>query len=145
MEPFMASAMGHLVAVTMLTVLFLTDGHAQIGAPSSSGPVSRTDISGIWFDSQLMSSRASIVQNGNEFSVTGTGVPEDGPLVGVQFSLSGNGHITGTSLDLNYSFHFQTGAAGVGHCSGVLRKDDVIAWHCRDSNAFESKPTWIRQ
>jgi len=141
----MRKTTGRLTAVAVFTLLAGAYGNAQIGTPTSPGPVSRTDLSGNWFDSQLMSSKVSIVQNGNEFSVTGTGVPEDGPLVGVEFALSGNGHIAGTSLDLNYSFKFQTGPSGVGHCSGVLRKDEVIAWHCKDSNAFESRPTWIRQ
>jgi hypothetical protein len=142
----MRKTTGRLMALAVFTLFAGANGYAQIGTPTSPGAGSRTDISGNWFDSQLMSSRVGIVQNGSEFSITGTGVPDDGPLVGVEFTVSGNGHIAGTSLDLNYSFKFQTGPGGVGHCSGVLRKgDEVIAWRCKDSNAFESRPTWIRQ
>jgi hypothetical protein len=139
----MANAIGCLMAAAIFTLLSVTDDHAQSGTPSSPWTITRTDISGTWFDSQLMTAKTSVVQHGSEFSATGSGVPDDGPLVGVEFTPSGNGHIAGTSLDMNYSFKFRNGASGVGHCTGVLRKDDVIAWHCKDSNKFESKPTWI--
>jgi len=102
-------------------------------------------ISGDWFDAQISSSKIHVSQNGNEFSFTGNAVAESGSLIGVGFNVFGKGHIAGNSLDTNWSAKFDNGLSVVGHCSGVSRKDGVIAWRCKDSKAVESSPVWIRE
>jgi hypothetical protein len=102
------------------------------------------DISGTWFAADLATSNITVIQNGILFSFTGTAVAEDPPLVGVRFDSSGTGHINGNSLELNYSAKFATGASVTGHCSGILRRPDVIAWRCRDNNNAQFRPIWIK-
>jgi hypothetical protein len=108
---------------------------------SAQAPVS---ISGNWFDPQLSTSKIHILQAGNEFSLTGSAVVETGPLAGVAFDLSGSGEIIGNSLELNFSARFNNGLSVFGHCSGISRRDGLIALRCKDNNSFESTPTWIR-
>jgi hypothetical protein len=108
---------------------------AQAGAPN---------ISGNWFDASLSTSTITIVQNGSEISYTATAVAEDPPFAGMTFNVFGTGHLIGNALDSNFSAKIQNGVSVTGHCSGTLRRPDVIAWHCRDNNNFESKPVWIR-
>lgn len=140
---------GAAKAIPIILAVLASVAASAVGAQTKPllllAQASATNISGNWFDSQLSSSQIQIVQNGSEFSFTASGVVEDGPLVGVGFDVTGNGHIIGNSLDLNFSTRFKNASSVVGHCSGVLRKDDVIAWHCRDSNSFDFRPTWIRQ
>jgi hypothetical protein len=114
---------------------------AQPAPASAPAPIS---ISGNWFDPQLSTSKIHISQAGNKFSLTGSAVVETGPLVGVGFDVSGRGEITGNSLELNYNARFNNGLSVLGHCSGVSRRDGLIAWRCKDNNSFESTPTWIR-
>jgi hypothetical protein len=102
------------------------------------------NISGNWFDASLSTSTITIVQNGSEISYTATAVAEDPPFAGMTVDVSGTGHLIGNALDSNFSFHFQNGVSSTGHCSGILRKPDVIAWHCRDNNNFVNRPVWIR-
>jgi hypothetical protein len=138
-----ANAMPIILAV--LASLSVSAVRAQTKPLLLLAKASAADISGNWFDSQLANSHINIVQSGAEFSYTADGVIDDGPAIGIGFDVTGNGHIQGISLDVSYSAKFRNGSAVTGHCSGVLRRDDVIAWHCRDSNAFDFKPTWIRQ
>jgi hypothetical protein len=104
------------------------------------------DFSGSWVDSQLKISKIQIAQNGSDFSFRGSAVAEDGQLAGVGFDNFGRGTITGNSLDLTYSARFHNGVSATGHCSGVSRRDGLIAWRCKNSNsrAFFT-PTWIRK
>jgi hypothetical protein len=102
------------------------------------------DISGNWFAADLSTSNITVTQNGTQFSFTATAVAEDPPNAGVRFDVSGTGHINGNSLDTNFSLRFPTGAPVTGHCSGVLRRPDVMSWRCKDNNNFDSKPVWIR-
>jgi hypothetical protein len=102
------------------------------------------NISGNWFDAALSTSTITIVQNGSEISYTATAVAEEPPFAGMTFRVSGTGHLIGNALDSNFSVDIQNGVHATGHCSGTLRRPDVIAWHCRDNNNFESKPVWIR-
>jgi hypothetical protein len=142
---FSGAAKAIPIILAISASLFASAVRAQTKPLLLLAQASATNISGNWFDSQLSTSQIQIVQNGSEFSFTASGVLEDGAVVGVGFDMAGNGHVIGNSLDLNYSARLKNGASVIGHCSGVLRKDDVIAWHCRDSNSFDFRPTWIRQ
>jgi uncharacterized caspase-like protein len=103
------------------------------------------NFSGNWIDTQVASSKIQVTQNGSVFSVTGNAVGEDPPIVGIGFVMSGNGRITGTSFDLSYTAKFQNGVSVAGHCTGVLRREGVIAWRCKDNNSIEYRSTWIRE
>jgi hypothetical protein len=130
-QPAPASNYSAAAAVTVPTTALL----AQAAA---------TAISGNWFDATLSSSNITITQHGTQFSYTGTAVAEDPPFAGVPLDGSGAGHINGNSLDLDFRTIFQTGALFTGHCSGVLRRPDVMSWRCRDNNNVEFKLVWIR-
>jgi hypothetical protein len=113
---------------------------ADPGAPATR-PV---NISGHWSDPQSPSAKAEVTQVGNEFSVKGSGMIEKGPLAGLRFNSVASGQITGNALTLGYVSHFANGSSVKGFCSGISRKDGIIAWTCKDSNSFEFTPTWIK-
>lgn len=119
---------------------------AAVTAPTKAllAQATATDISGTWFDASLATSTITIVQNGSTISYTATAVLEDPPFAGMTLNGSGTGHLIGNALDVDYSARIQSGASATGHCSGILRRPDVIAWHCRDSNNADFRPVWIR-
>jgi hypothetical protein len=130
---------------TMLLILAgLSAVAVTVPTTASLAQAAATDISGNWFAADLSTSNIIITQHGTQFSFTATAVAEDPPIAGVGFNSSGTGHINGNSLDTNFSTHFQSGASVTGHCSGVLRRPDVISWRCTDNNNVTIKPVWIR-
>jgi hypothetical protein len=131
-------------AISIARVILAVLSAGGVSAQVVLAQADTANIAGNWFDAHISSSRIGIIQNGNEFTFAGGGVAEDGPLVGIAFDVSGEGHIIGNALDLNFSGRFQNGVTGTGHCSGVLRRPDVIAWQCIDNNNNSLKPAWIR-
>jgi hypothetical protein len=99
---------------------------------------------GVWRDPTSSDSQIRITQNGSSFSWTGSAVGEDPPVAGVGVDVFGSGSITGNSLDTNFSAAFQNNISVIGHCVGVLRREGLIAWRCKDNNGVESKPVWLR-
>ena len=133
------------VILAMLAALCAPAVRAQTGATQTGTQAATPNISGNWIDAHLATSQITIFDNGGDFSFRASAVVDEGPLVGVGFESHGAGRIVGNSLDLNFTAVFRTKLTVIGHCSGILRKPDVIAWRCRDNNAFESKPVWLRQ
>lgn len=103
------------------------------------------NIAGDWFDAQLSTSQIRILQSGGDFSFTSSAVGEDQPLAGIRVDSSGTGRTLGNSLSVDYTARAQNGGSVNGHCSGVLRKEDVIAWHCKDANGADFRTTWIKR
>ena len=137
-------------AKAILVMLVVVAGLSAAASGSQTKPfqllaqADATNVSGNWFDASLSTSTITVVQNGSEISYTATAVWEDPPFAGMTLNVSATGHLIGNALDSNFSVNVQNGAHATGHCSGTLRRPDVIAWRCRDNNNFESKSVWIR-
>jgi hypothetical protein len=101
-------------------------------------------MSGHWSDLRSPGAKIQVTQVRNEFSFKMSGVLDRGPLAGIHVNSVGNGQITGNDLTMNYTSHFANGSSFTGFCSGVSRKDGIIAWACKDSNSVEFTPTWTK-
>jgi hypothetical protein len=70
---------------------------------------------------------------------------ESGSLLGYWFDATGNGHVVGNALTLNYFNKFRRdGTTNIGHCSGVVQRANVVTWNCKDTRFNDFSSVWTR-
>jgi hypothetical protein len=112
-------------------------------SPSSPSPTplsSNPDISGRWLNPTLGHS-SEIIQDGNRFRFTTWGT-----VLGDSFQSSGNGTITGRSVEFDYVAQYQSGRRSEGQCSGTISSNGMrMTSTCTDSASGTFVSSAMRQ